>query len=757
MGDNKINGGSISYHNSTSLTDLLPQKKVNKPLIDFPNALESLSSHSREDSKPIIKDNFSKELDKITLSLEKEINFELESLVNEKDIVESSLTMETMIQQYPELGLKITGLGADFLNSVLNDYIFNMDYVQSGLEITGKVGAWGSLFAAAIGNGAQLVAIAHKGKMLKQSIELLNEYKKQLFSQDPAANGMGGNKFSQLSNQEKAGVKKILKKWEVNIKTFETQLQAEKCEAGISTTLTAMHTGLEIVQSLPLTRIPAFLKYPIAGITAFGSSAISLFEYATDFISNYYNSVNFDSWKDNYQNWKTKSIPRLTLTDLPYGELAQGSLDLLSKRNERFEEKIKLLESQFDSLEPKIQERSRLLYQQKCKNISVVLNNPEASKGSVAEAMYSLLSLIENDQNDACIKMVNQYFTLVLQNAPPKTLRNLQNEIGNELDKLSISNDEFNVTVENHFQSWYKAQPKEELLKHYIDRQETVELTLKNAFKELITKKHQLENTIFKFNLYSSGAVFSIALVCFTASLALSLITALSIPFGGIGIILMVIGVTPVVASLGFLTAGLLLSKVRKPKSGGISLKLTWNRANCAISSYRHQSKLKKLQEATKFLATLHLSKMDINNPDYKKARKKFDKAKIKFDMSELKVQKWEKKLKKYERDLAEKGWQDLVKYASLTKSNDLQAFDSLRAFISALKECNVDLLSDETKYLLETQLGINLEVLQKQLKKDPEVIQDALSNFGALNVKDFLSFISQQSAQLKAGIIPTS
>lgn len=297
---------------------------------------------------------------------------------------------------------------------------------------------------------------------------------------------------------------------------------------------------------------------------------------------------------------------------------------------------------------------------------------------------------------------------------------------------------------------------REELLASYVDHQETIELILQRSLKELIRHKHHLEKKILSFNFSKAklDLIISLASLIIAAGLSVLLISSLAV--SGIGLLLLIATLVPTIFTLTLIFFGFLYTMKLKPNTtkaltSTLSIKIAWDRVNKAICTYRHKAKVKKLQEAALALYPLHFSEIKKTEHVYIKALKKFEKAQATFERSKNNHRKWKERIKKHEGELFVKGWQDLAKHASLAN------FDSLEAFNFALKECDPRLLSKETKYLLETQLGINLEALQKKLVKDPKAVQTALSRFAASRTNQFLNFINSQQVYLQEGFIPAN
>jgi hypothetical protein len=128
------------------------------------------------------------------------------------------------------------------------------------------------------------------------------------------------------------------------------------------------------------------------------------------------------------------------------------------------------------------------------------------------------------------------------------------------------------------------------------------------------------------------------------------------------------------------------------------------------------------------------------------------------------------------EQKLGRLGWQDFAKNASLQigkarKEMDapqtpfmgpihptqarLEGFDSLTALNEALQKSDFDLLSEETLYIMESQLGISKTELQTMINEGGNSLELLLQKFSVLKQDEILRFITRQTARMKLDLIP--
>lgn len=308
--------------------------------------------------------------------------------------------------------------------------------------------------------------------------------------------------------------------------------------------------------------------------------------------------------------------------------------------------------------------------------------------------------------------------------------------------------------VERLMPQFRKDHPQEtdknlrKLIIDYVDHKQTIEQITNNALKQMIEKKHEVENRLINLKLRRSQVEFSVAAISLTVSATLAVLGLLSISFGGAGLLLLALSLGSTVTGLGLAGASYLQAYREKPNltktlSLKFQAKMAWAKIRSAISSYSHQAKEKKLLEIAKVLHPLHRSSLEgkTNSADYQKALETYKKAKDDFKESMGKVKIWTEKLQHFEEILHEKSWQDFSEQASL---QDPAVFNTLEAFQEAFEACDLTLLSDETKALLTTQLGVNLTELQAQIRSNPEGIRTTLHEFFVLNDANLVAFMQK-------------
>lgn len=352
--------------------------------------------------------------------------------------------------------------------------------------------------------------------------------------------------------------------------------------------------------------------------------------------------------------------------------------------------------------------------------------------------------------------------------------------------------------LNTHYDSWFEhteINTRDALIELYIDHHQTIETTVKHSLREVVDHKLKIESDFVKLSLIESKAAFGAATTCAFISLGLLIAGLITLPLGGAGAVLILAAGAPTAVSVGFFIAGLVLSFRKKPKTTlelykGLNSKLLFNRLMKGIRNARAHSKAKKVKAQEALITALRERyKLAIEGTDLaaiQKAAQEVEKAVIslqnaneKLIEAERKAARWTEKVADLEQKLGVFAWQDFAKNASLMiggtrnmsdyadeirnlpiKDSTLQrleSFDSLTAFREALMQGDLDLISDETRYLLESQLGMDIKALQKMIKENPNLIELALQKFSGINQDEVVRFIERQRARMAFNLIPSA
>lgn len=706
------------------------------------------------------------------------LNLQATEIEKELELLEKTKQVLEFVEAYGELQGGLKGAvevfdatnekiksGVEFLEHLLPEVILAKLPSEIQHKNVSRLTTLAGAFLAALEAGFAEAALIYKMKIIEQSKEII-----KLMKQTPDQGMPQRPSETKISKLELS-----LAEWEMNIRMEQEKLAETTIQTRISTA-----SFLVYLASLPLNYIPetsSFAKYAtlvssgVMGLMSF-LDVISLglqLKKATK------ETQQFIDWQDAYLEWKEEHVVRV-------------SGDLLEKRHKILKEKIAKLKPRFQEIKGKIQAQKENAFRKEMDQLfKMQINQPNLNLASLREALEKWgFSATEEGRK--------VHFALARLMTNPKDPLLKQKLV--EAFQQWMNHP---TAMRQQFQCWFTQQignnkKLEALLASYVDQQETIEITTKNALKEMVQKKHEIEESFINLKLFGSLANFSLAALTLTISSTLFILGILTLPLGGAGIILMALGTGTAVFGYGLMGASLALAYRERPNLTQFLIQkffeLRYVKLRKGISSYFHQSneaKLKEIKnkhkekenrmlEMAQKLFDLHIGFQGDNRSDsdihkaleaYHKAKREFDESKAvdasktyeqsaEFVESKEKVKGWSDRLERLEKTMQEKGWEDFAQNASLQVDEKQEAFGSLRAFKEAFKTCDVNLLSDETKDLLKVHLGIDLAALQAQLENNPEAIQNALQKFFAMNEDDVVAFITKQSARLDAKVLHT-
>ncbi len=441
-----------------------------------------------------------------------------------------------------------------------------------------------------------------------------------------------------------------------------------------------------------------------------------------------------------FETWNNDPIFRQTLTTQytsfknvleNFDLLIQKSQDLLEKRKILAEKKVFGLKPHFQALLPKIKELKRPQYERDLAQFRADANNNRISLETLKRQAAELHLPFDLDR-------IKSRSTLIVA---------LDNLVAKEPDAL--------------FNSFIGAQPTEKLLLFYVNHQETIEQVTKNALKEMVSKKLEIEGSFIKFKTFESVTLFTLALISAVTSITLAIIGLATTPVAGAGFILLGLSAVSTAVSLSFFAASYCHAYRHRPAGlqvsmQGVDVKLMFSNVVASIREYQSLSKKKKLQKTAEILQHLHQNKSQETKEKYEQAFADYEKAKLDYAISQSKAEAWGQRVKNLQNRINQANWQDFAQAAALRIDKDPAAFDTLRAFNESLLSIDLRFISDETKALLQTQLGLDMEILQEAAAKDPSSVKKALQKFFMMDDSGYVNFIHYQQERIKAGMIPS-
>ncbi|CUI17696.1 hypothetical protein PNK_2092 [Candidatus Protochlamydia naegleriophila] len=441
-----------------------------------------------------------------------------------------------------------------------------------------------------------------------------------------------------------------------------------------------------------------------------------------------------------FETWQSDPLFRQTLTTQytqfkgileNFDLMIQASQDLLEKRKILAEKKVFSLKPHFQALLPKIKELKRPQFERDLAQFRAAVKD---SRVSVKELKRQAAQL-------------HLPFNLSQIESRSKLIVALENLASEKPDAL--------------FNDFIAATPAEKLLHFYVDHQETVEQVTKNALKEMVSKKLEIEGSFIKFKTFESATLFTMALASAVVSITLAIIGLATTPVAGAGFILLGLSAVTTAVSLGLFGASYYYAYRNKPAGlkaslQGVNSKLMLGNVMASIQEYRSLSKKKKMQKTAEILQHLHKNKSHETKEKYEQAFAAYEKAKLDYSTTQSKADAWKQRVNNLQNQVNQANWQDFAQSAALRIDKDPAAFDTLRAFNESLLALDLRFISDETKALLQTQLGLNVEALQEAAAKDPTSAKKALQKFFMMDDSGYVNFIHYQEERIKAGMIPS-
>lgn len=726
------------------LTDL-EQNKANQPEVELEKILLELN----------------KIVEKKPNKIEEQLT-EVEKTKKPQKVVETAGEVKEWGLDYVDKTKEVVRDGVEFLESVLPSEVFETHGFQVFEEFK-KAGTLGLCFISALDAGTSGIAFFCKVRILNQTRLLIDKVKT-----DPA--------LASLSKEEQEKIEKQLKKWEMNLQLAETSLESEKLKFGIEASYSLLFLSSTALDYTPVKLFPGVATASSALSWALSSLWIVLVGVCLRQAKKDTQAVT--DWRHGFQQWLSAHQPRsenpiekepsipltprapLTLPVQPQSDnehkqvldtLIQGTQDLLTKREAIAHKKVLELTPKFNSLKPKIETQQRASFDH-------AMNLVEKT---ITEGQEQLLEVKELLEKWGFTKVQHPEIFQALEDwkvaSNPETKEAARHTLLKNFQLWKETPD----LVQKQFNTWFQAQSPQSLLQTYIAHQETLEQTTKNALNQMIQQKHEIEENFLDFKQIRLQVHFNLAALSLGVSVILAIVGLLTTPFGGAGLIFLMLSAGSFAVTVGMIGASCYLSYREKPHTTqlmmkGFQFKLLWANLRTAIQNYSHQAKDKKLKAVAEVLFDLVKAPTPelTNHPNYQRALTAYQIAKDDFDKSQEKVKEWTERAKKLQAELTSVGWQDFVQQVDLKNNpSDEKAFDTLRAFNEAFQACDLQLLSPEMKSLLEVQLGLDVEAIQIALRKDPEAFKKTLQKFFTLDDASLVSFIRQQEAAIGIGL----
>lgn len=330
-------------------------------------------------------------------------------------------------------------------------------------------------------------------------------------------------------------------------------------------------------------------------------------------------------------------------------------------------------------------------------------------------------------------------------------------------ERLAAVEAEIHQLETEALQNWIDRQSPDDVLSTYVDYHSVLDPTLKNSIAQMVTKKHKVEESFLKMKKIFTGTRFTAATIIAGIALALTIIALVSNPIGAAALVITLLTVASALLTAGLYAASYHQAYGQKPGLTAATLKgsyvlLYYYYAREALSSLKEKivefvrgSKQEKRDEVSEVInslpsvAQLSSQKRTGEATDSDIPQKTQKKEGSDFQKSKVKSQEWAEKAEALKRELDEIAWKDFAKQADLKVAEDQEAFDTLETLNYLLTNCDLEMLSPETKQLLEHQLGIPVNALESEIKKNPSAVREMVRDFFNMSDDAFVKFVGQQ------------
>lgn len=456
-------------------------------------------------------------------------------------------------------------------------------------------------------------------------------------------------------------------------------------------------------------------------------------------------------------------------------DLRNTTKSLLKKRKLIEERKIELLKFSFDGLEDKIEKLHKNIFDQQIKTLRK-LAEEDFDKFPAKE--NALLSFIEQRHEkwkehspsfqeevrkgiipESVVKAYNDYKDAVEIMKTDMGLRTLfsDNTILTEAKENLIKAIKSleKAELESTFDSWYKAKEKDELLKIYVQHQETIERAVKAPLVQVINKKHTIERKVLRFNLTASKVYFTLSVASLALGASFGLIALLGTPLAAASAVLLFLSIGATIATLSSIIGGYYLGLKYKKRNtiDGLTrapFQSLWRNMHLSLHRLNRLVKRKNMLKEARKLQGFHKNNLNLTIDQFRSSKefKKYEKAKKHVEQASRNVKHWTQEIKKLTDRSTDYGWKDFVGGAKLQTAKD---FDVLDSFSQALELLDEDFLGEDTKEILRVQLGINLKEAQKKITgTDNEAIKKSVQRAFARTGENLIEFMRRQVGMMK-------
>ena len=324
--------------------------------------------------------------------------------------------------------------------------------------------------------------------------------------------------------------------------------------------------------------------------------------------------------------------------------------------------------------------------------------------------------------------------------------------------ELELIEAEIHQLETESLKNWIDKQSQDDVLSTYVDYHSVLDPTLKNSIAQMVSKKHKVEESFLKMKKIFTGTRFTAATIIAGIALALTIIALVSNPIGAAALVITLLTVASALLTAGLYAASYHQAYGQKPGLTAAALKGSYIRlyyyyARRWLASRKERNmKIKRdaLSKTVNALSQVSQLSSSVKRPgeipeESGKRLKALEQAESDLRKWKAKSEEWSEKVEALEKELNEIAWKDFAKQADLKVAEDKEAFDTLETLNHLLTHCDFEMLSQETKQLLEKNLGIPVKALETEIKKNPSAVKEMVREFFNLNEEAFVKFVGQQ------------
>jgi hypothetical protein len=597
--------------------------------------------------------------------------------------------------------------------------------------------------------GISLLAFIYQNKILKEAEQELFRLKSMSYTLTP-------DQLRRLEQLEKI------------IKYEKSLLNSQECEQHIRLIRNAFSYFTFVFSWLETTHL-------LTSLTAGSEALIGGFNaalYGIYFYRAHKNLQAHRQWSKDFKAWIKDKTSFVDLeshsdchTDPSIQASAQHIIEKRAERNAKPLSKIQLLKDKIaqkeistEHIQARVKDIKHSGLQRFVEFLGLEEKKPEMCLEKFQKALEEKLGKVSLDST-----IVGSLHTAYLKLKELNASKPLSPEKQIEIEK---NREGISQLLDRCCEEWMKAQDEDTLLATYVDYQSVLDPTIKNSLIDMVRKKHQIEKNFLKVKRVNFGVRFSVGTIICGVALTLAIIGLVATPVGAAALILTALTIGSIAVSFTLLGRGYYCAYRKKPGLTAATLKGAYFRLYAYYALAQIDSAEESIEQALKStwqkkrnqLATV-IDRLPLIHRLFSRKEKKSEaiptlSTTIETDFQESlsKFKHWKAKAVALENELEKLTWKDFAKQANLQvalksakPSATSQDFDTLEALNDALNHVNFDLMSSDTKELLEMQLGIDVKFLQKEIEKDPLLVKKLLLNFFNLDDVAFVKFIGEQ------------